>query len=162
MGVDVNLRGPLARLAAVTSAQRRIQRRGVGALAQHRLAKLAVQPLCGIARIAGLHQSYPRLAAASHLCSPQSRRALGFQHSSGDVPRLATTMGGAKRKAIEPAAKPAKKPAAEPAEAKDAAPSSSSDASKLPLQVNPKRVQKLRDGEIGEGPIIYWCAPVSG
>ena len=60
-------------------------------------------------------------------------------------------MGGAKRKASEPAAKPAKKPAAEPAEAHDAAPSSSSDATVLPLQINPKRVQKLRDGGDRQG-----------
>ena len=123
-------------------------------------AKLAVRALCGIARIAGLHQSYQSLLAAPHSTWQRSKRAFGLNCTSSDLPRLATTMGGSKRKATEPAAKPAKKPAAEPAEAKDAAPSSSSDATVLPLQVNPKRVQKLRDGEIGEGPIIYWCAPV--
>ena len=119
-----------------------------------------MRALCGIARIAGLHQSCRSLAAAPHFSCQRARRALGLNCTSSDLPRLASTMGGAKRKASEPAAKPAKKPAAEPEEAKDAAPSSSSDATKLPLQINPKRVQKLRDGEIGKGPIIYWCAPV--
>ena len=119
-----------------------------------------MRALYGIARTVSLRQCYPGLAAALHLSTPHARRALGHRHASPELPRLASTMGGAKRKAREPAALPAKKPAAEPAETEDAAPSSSSDASKLPLQVNPKRVRKLRDGEIGEGPIIFWCVPV--
>ena len=133
---------------------------GAGARAQHSQAKLAVRALCGLARNAGLHHAYPGPAAASQLkCQHHLRRALDLKHTPPELPRLVTTMGAAKRKASEPAAKPAKKPTAEPAETEDAVPSSNSDASVLPLQVNPKRVQRLRDGEIGEGPIIYWCGP---
>lgn len=154
------LRVPLACFAAVTSCKEAQPSQGAGALAQHRLAKLAVRALCGIAGIAGLHQTCSGLTAASQAVLQHPRGALGLKVTLPEHSRLASTMGGAKRKAAEPAAKPAKKPAAESAEAKDAAPSSSSDASKLPLQVNPKRVQKLRDGQIGEGPVIYWCTPV--
>ena len=119
--------------------------------------KLAACVLRGIA----FHKCFTAHSALAGtlqgLSSPQLRCGAHHTQLVGAPPppripaRFANIMGkAAKRKADG-------EPAAEPAEDQSAAPSSSG-ASGLPLKVNPKRVRELKGGEIGSGPVIYWCA----